>query len=735
MKLHRCAAKKNLSSPVPANTLYPDNKKSPIICDLNLSKNVRTIRSMKSIVTTFFTGASLTICLLAVALPRPAPAAEVVLEDNSVIAAFDTASGALTRMESKATRWKLERRLNLAAAFSLRTSRDNQGADFIDGTKHAQATVEMVSSNQVHIQWSQLTDSHGQPLPVTFAATITLQDGALRFEGSLTNDSPLMVESVDYPRLGDFNPPTPGAKMQTQYMWYDTFRIGDVFPSSTVFSCVSLFCLMQAADQGLYAAVHDPTQPYLVEFNTGPHPYAPRSAGHPTEFHLTHSVYAHPHTAVKLVPIVLHFYQGDWHAGLDIYKQWRATWFKPIPVPEWAREVHSWQQLQINTPEQDYRVPYTNLLAYGEECASNGVTAIQLVGWNHGGQDSGDPAQDTDPGLGTWQELHDAIAQIRARGVKMILFGKLFWADKTTAWEHNELYKYACVDPNGQRYQQHGYDYTTPTQLAGLNTHRRDIMDFNDPAYQAIAVREFKKILALNPDGWLWDEVSGHNPVAYNYAPGHGYTPPGYIYAADMPFARRIWAEARKVNPNFLFAGEALEDWLWPGYPFCYLRIFDEGHIPVGRYIDPQAPMMVAVTGFDDREMLNLILMCRYIISYEPYYFKGHLTDFPLTLAYGKKIDALRRRYHEYLWDANFQDTIGAGVTSNGNTRYSVFVTATGKRAVVVINQEETKTITAQVTLSNPGKLVTATPEAPEAQPTTGTLQIPARSAAVVMEE
>jgi len=45
---------------------------------------------------------------------------------------------------------------------------------------------------------------------------------------------------------------------------------------------------------------------------------------------------------------------------------------------------------------------------------------------------------------------------------------------------------------------------------------------------------------------------------------------------------------------------------------------------------------MVAVTGFDDREMPNLILMQRYMISYEPYNFKGHLTDFPLTLAIAK---------------------------------------------------------------------------------------------------
>ena len=104
---------------------------------------------------------------------------------------------------------------------------------------------------------------------------------------------------------------------------------------------------------------------------------------------------------------------------------------------------------------------------------------------------------------------------------------------------------------------------------------------------------------------------------------------------------------------------------------------------------------MVAVTGFDDREMLNLILLDRYIISYEPYNFKGHLTDFPLTLDYGKKIDALRRKYKAYLWDAEFRDTLGASVNANGSHRYSVFVTATGKRAVVVVNRNSTRAITA----------------------------------------
>ena len=74
--------------------------------------------------------------------------------------------------------------------------------------------------------------------------------------------------------------------------------------------------------------------------------------------------------------------------------------------------------------------------------------------------------------------------------------------------------------------------------------------------------------------------------------------------------------------------------------------------------------MIIAVTGFNDRDMINRALKDRYIISYEPFNFKGNLSDFPLTLDYGKKVDALRRE-SAFFWDAEFRDTREASVTRN----------------------------------------------------------------------
>jgi len=74
-------------------------------------------------------------------------------------------------------------------------------------------------------------------------------------------------------------------------------------------------------------------------------------------------------------------------------------------------------------------------------------------------------------------------------------------------------------------------------------------------------------------------------------------------------------------------------------------------------------------------------------------------------------------------------------VSANGQHRYSVFAAADRKRAVVVVNPSSAVAITAKVDLPNAGKLVVATPEQLDGQPTSGTFNIPGRSAAVVIEQ
>lgn len=693
------------------------------------------------------------------------PGSEVVLEDKELLVAFDKNSGALTRMARKSTNWLVERRPELGVSFRLLAPLPQQRANFIYGQRQTAAKVEKVSSNQVQIVWKDPVSQHGGVVPLTLAATATLENGVLTFTATLENNSALTLETLDYPYFGDLNPPTRDAPLSVEHMWTGAMSADEIYPhfsgpggsgywgilypTKTINGDPTFqtqFCLIQSFDQGIYVGVHDPAIRYFSQFTFEQHPgvidwndnAVPRSdeiSGLPVhlDFRVCHFLYAHPKSKVDVAPVVLHPYSGDWHAGLDVYKEWRATWFPKAMIPAWAADVNSWLQLQIDGSEQDYSIPYRDLVKFGTECAENGIAAIQLVGWHRGGQDGGEPRLDTDPGLGTWQELHDAIARIQAKGVKMILFAKPVFADMSTDWYKRELYKYDCIDPYGNKYESGSYGYNTPASLTGIDRRRRAIMDVCCQQYRDIATHEFEKILALGAQGWLFDEVMQHNGVAYNFSADHGYTPPGFLFGSDIPLVKQFRAAADKVNPEFLFSGEGPGDWLMPYYALGYYRI-GTGTRHALRYIDSQAPLMAAVRGFNARDEVNLALAYRYIIEYEPYNFKGHVTDFPLTLEYGKKVDALRRKYREFLWDAEFRDTLGATVNGDGNFRYAVYVAKSGKRGVVVVNLEQGRPISANLALPNAGRLSMATPESQDAQPASGAIAIPARSAAVIME-
>ncbi len=686
--------------------------------------------------------------------------AGVTLEDSELRVTFDPVSGALASLANKRSHWMIQRRPELGISFRMQAPLRGRHDNFILGQKQRASRVEK-RGHQIHLEWHDLASEHAGVLPIAFAATVTLSNGALRFEASLSNRSNLVVNTIEYPYLGDLSAPAPEMKMWRRHMWYGNLQSqeihphfrnekgywGDLSPLETAGSERSLFCLIQSVGQGAYAQVNDTEATYLVQYTFEQKPGDLESisslvpegetishhAVH-LEFRTTHFLFAAPSSDAKLTPIVFRCYQGDWQAGVDLYKAWRKTWFQQRPIPAWAQEVHSWQQLQINSPEDSLRYPYRDLVEIGDDCAANGVKAIQLVGWNRGGQDRGNPSLDTDPRLGTWQDLYNAIREIQAKGVQIVLFGKFKWADMTTEWYHRELYKYDVKDPYGIPYQGRGYSYDTPEQLAGINTRRFGVMCFVDRTYLRVAAAEFKKVVALKPAGFLYDEVCSHGPALYCFAPDHGHPVPSFVYAGDIPMGEVLDTDTHH-RADFLFAGEGPEDILLQHYPLSYFRIGD-GHTPVCRYIDPQAPLMVAVTGFDDREMLNRILMYRYIISYEPYNFKGRLGDFPLTLEYGKKIDALRQRYRHWLWEAEYRDTLGAKVTVGGapHRLYSVFQTAEGERAVVVVNQDPKREIRARVEIPKPRELVVVSPEDPEGRPTSGQLTLPARSAAVVME-
>jgi len=206
-------------------------------------------------------------------------AGEVVLEDDALLVAFDRQSGALTRLRLKQTGWIVERRPELGMSFRLLVPLPHQRTNFVLGEKQSAVSVEKLSPRQVRIEWKNLLSEHGGVLPISFTAKVTLDHGVLNFASVLGNDSELDVETVDYPYLGDLSAATRETSLTTEHMWYGNLvgdeiypRFGNEkgywgvdFPTKTIESKQTLFCLIQSPTEGLYVGMNDPSQPYLME--------------------------------------------------------------------------------------------------------------------------------------------------------------------------------------------------------------------------------------------------------------------------------------------------------------------------------------------------------------------------------------------------------------------------------------------------------------------------------------
>lgn len=707
----------------------------------------------------------------------------LILENETLRLQFDAITGALTGLTALPSGWQILSRPELGLSFRLlvplrhqkdwHAAADRPRNNFVEGEKQVLSSYSLApKGNAITFTWENVHSEKGGALPITVVLEVRLEQRQAIFEIAIDNRSEYWVENVYCPYLGDLQHPAEADWFKTFIYQYQTAQEWALWPTytnlrgyfgidyPTQFSSwgasagapMSPFFLMRSENQGLYAGVisQDGSAPSseLVAWHTELRPgygssidwrvsggqHAPQAN---TRFAAVHVPYIPPGQARTLTPVALEAYQGGWQQGVDIYKKWRSTWMKLPELPEWARQPHAWQQIHINSPEDELRIPFKELPRVGEECARHGVKAIQLVGWNDGGQDQGNPSHDPDPRLGTFDELKEAIAKIHALGVKVILFTKFTWADRGTPRFRQDLIRLAIKDPYGDYHVHSGYQYQTATQLLDINSKRLVPMCFLSEEYLKVCAEEFQKTVALGAAGILFDECLHHTPALLCFDESHGHRYAAPVYANDRRLIQDFSNISQPVNPDFLFAGEACYDWEMEVYQVSYHRSENKQHIPLSRYMLPEAQFMTAVTGFNDRSMINQCLLYRYIISYEPYNFKGHLDDYPLTMTYGKQMDALRAELREYFWDGEFRDTVGAVVTSEGQPHhpYSVFRSQkTGKAGLVICNYDEEKTITVNARLVDDQVLAQyRLVDDPQWKPASAQIEIPPCSAVVVI--
>ena len=690
--------------------------------------------------------------LFASVMPFALAAQSKYVFDNGVMnAAVDLGDGRLTGLQSNVTGWSVISDPAYGCSLEMRLKFPDGKRKGVDASSLKDPKVK-VRGNKVVFLWDRLTVG-GEAVDVTFEGTVEMTPDGLVYAGKLKNRTDAVVEQLTWPFIGEVTIPDGTEKMLFQYMNYTQFNTDELYPREAGVGWSNLpehaFTLVHNGKEGLYLSSmdHEFKEYIRCQYEVIPTSGYASFAGQPdsksgnaerklmrTRIRAARMLYLQPGSSCELVPFTVSIYKGDWHKGADIYKKWRSSWFREVPRAEWASKVNSWQQIQINGTGGRINFRFKDLYSYIDDCVKYGVDAIQLTGWTKGGQDSGLPSHDPDPRLGTFEELKAAIAYAEAKGVKILLFTKFPWVDLTTEY-YAEYLPHLVLDESLDTCIHPGYNYYTYTQLEGVSTHRFGIFCDMDARLRKKLCGEFRKVLDLGAPGMVFDENQHHAGAMLCFSSDHGHKVPGFNYRGALLLARDFYGMCKRQNPDFLMVGEGCYD-IQSQYYATYTRA-DYSHEPVLRYLDSDIPIACAVIDHYDLNHVNMCAALRYSICYEVRNFKGRLSEFPRVVGYGRKVDDLRKRYSDFLWDGEFLDTQGADVTGD-NIRHTVFVNRkTGKKAVVLYNVDINNSNTAHVTIDGSSSaLLYATPEHPDASVFDGSiLTLGPQSMAVIMEQ
>lgn len=528
------------------------------------------------------------------------------------------------------------------------------------------------------LRWDDPVTSAGERLAGSIRVRAAAVDGAL--ELSLEYEfADAAVEAVRFPALRGIVPPE-GGTLEYRGVDYSTgtrVRLLPVFDNNSpywgttypdyasgnlrpevVANPTSPFAVLASESGGLMVMPTSPT-PDVIGWRTSLEPgywdSMSRTAGPADAAAVAFEAIHFPADPARagLPSMTVAPYLGDWTAALGRYRKTQGA--SRVSSAAWLGEPRSWLQVQLMSTEGEARYDFGELLEIVEECAAAGIGAIQIVGWNEGGQDGLVPVHRPAAKLGGEAGLRRALDRARELDVAAVLYVKYQWVEKPGPfWE--ELERFVCRDPNGQPYAQPGPVYHSSRKRYGISTPWYVPLCFGATEVRSRFAAEVRTMADWGAAGILADESLYHGRALLCFATDHGHRPGTSTYSWDGDFVDDLRAAAGDRSDEFVIAAEGAYDAQFEHYDVSYFRSFSEGHIPSGRRLRPGTRIVTALTGFDDRNMANQCLVYGYAASLEPFNFKGRPRDMPRTVAYVGAVDRLRSRFAAWLWDGELVD-------------------------------------------------------------------------------
>ena len=403
--------------------------------------------------------------------------------------------------------------------------------------------------------------------------------------------------------------------------------------------------------------------------------------------------YLKPGQSWRSPEMVISLHMGDWHKAADKYRSWAMSWMRFPKPPKWlAEEFIGWESTMICSSAEVIHHKYEDLPQMLDNAMAGGVNTLDLVGWSDA-MVRRYPDFTPRERFGGPEGLKKALAQVHAKGGRVIAWGTANRADMSTDWYKNELHKYSIKNNDGVTLTLHwGHDvlgYMGQQMCYGQGAYVAEMCTSCPEWRDILAKHEIDQMIELGLDGVQLDEICGSARLCYD--PAHGHERPGEaVTVGTLELAKMLFARARAKNPEFAVTGEEACDSLMQYLDLSFARGM-YNRTPNGyrlfRYTFPELKQTFAV-GFentvpDEMHRLNTALLAGYFVNYEIHQLGAQVKDLPELAAYGSELLKIRKQYREYLIDGRYLDTLEADVA--GNVRYGVFKGPHGY-AVVLAN-------------------------------------------------
>jgi hypothetical protein len=386
-------------------------------------------------------------------------------------------------------------------------------------------------------------------------------------------------------------------------------------------------------------------------------------------------------------------HRGDWRAGAAIYRAWYDTCFEVLRPPSWIRREQAWQELIATDSEDRVFFPFADWPRLAAEAKQYGVTTLAIEGWNAGGNDRGYPDFTPDPRLGTRDEFRQALAELRAMGVRIHLMAEINMADTSAEDFATTWSRFAVENRWGPGRITVGF---APGTIGGRLLHGtgRSLghpMALLSPAHREFrehTVQMFVELARDGVDGLQLDKAGDAAVLDFNTSlptsPDRSL-PQGYLDVLD-----ELLRAARSVHPDFAVLYGATDR----AFPYADAAHWAGGsHVAVEvRYTFPEWSGGVCVEDPEAFDEVNVGLRYGLMWWIAPRRYTAGMDEElsrPIS-RYIAELIRIRAQWKELLFYGRCCDTAGARVAGGSErTGYSVFEPlgdADQRRAVVVVN-------------------------------------------------